>query len=152
MITVRSADPADASAWLGMRRELWPDEDADALRRGVERYFAGDRHEPREVLIAFDAAGSAVGFAELSIRNVVDGCDGDHVGYLEGWYVRADARRHGVGRALLAAAERWARDEGCAEFGSDALVENEVGAAAHRALGFEEIGCVRTFRKALRAG
>ena len=37
--------------------------------------------------------------------------------------------------------------EGCTEFGSDALLDNDVSAAAHRALGVEEtvqLRCVRT--------
>jgi aminoglycoside 6'-N-acetyltransferase I len=49
----------------------------------------------------------------------------------------------------VAAAEAWARDRGCLELASDALAENAVSAAAHRALAFEEVGLIRCFRKAL---
>jgi hypothetical protein len=34
--------------------------------------------------MAFDEDGRQVGFAELSIRNIVDSCSTDRVGYLEG--------------------------------------------------------------------
>jgi aminoglycoside 6'-N-acetyltransferase I len=38
---------------------------------------------------------------------------------------------------------------GCSEFASDALAENTASAAAHRALGFEEVEVIRCFRKRL---
>ena len=53
------------------------------------------------------------------------------------------------GRALVAAAEEWAREQGCTEFASDPLLENESSAAAHRALGFQETVQIRCFRKQL---
>jgi aminoglycoside 6'-N-acetyltransferase I len=71
------------------------------------------------------------------------------VAYLEGWYVVPGLRRQGVGRALVAAAEAWARAQGCTEFGSDAVLDNEPSAAAHRALGFEETAQIRCFKKVL---
>ena len=74
---------------------------------------------------------------------------GQTLSYVEGWFVVPDARRRGVGRALLAAAERWARAQGSRELASDTEADNEVSAAAHEALGFEEVGLVRCFRKKL---
>jgi len=108
-------------------------------------------NEPLEVLIAAGANGEALGFAELSIRNYAEDCETNRVAYLEGWYVEPEARRRGIGRALVEAAEEWARRQGCTEFGSDALIDNDVSAAAHRALGFEETVEIRCFRKALTA-
>ena len=90
-----------------------------------------------------------LGFAELSIRNIVDGCATDHVAYLEGWYVVPESRRKGIGRALIRAAEQWAVRLGCTEFGSDAEIDNEVSHVAHLRSGFQETGRVRTFRKQL---
>jgi aminoglycoside 6'-N-acetyltransferase I len=60
------------------------------------------------VLLALDEGGRAVGFVELSIRNYAEDCETDRVAYLEGWYVIPEARRTGVGRALIAASEEWA--------------------------------------------
>jgi orotate phosphoribosyltransferase/GNAT superfamily N-acetyltransferase len=131
-----------------MRLDLWPDH-PDAHAREIAAFFEGTLTSPRAVLMAVDDRGGPVGFAELSIRRYVDGCDTDRVAYLEGWYVDPDRRRRGVGRALVDAAERWARAQGSTEFGSDALLHNELSAAAHRALGFEETEQIRYFRKVL---
>jgi aminoglycoside 6'-N-acetyltransferase I len=147
MWTIRAVTRTDADAWLEMRSALWPD-DPNGHRDAIDRFFNGDRREPADVLVAFDG-DDAIGFAELSIRNIVDGCSTGNVGYLEGWYVVPAARRRGVGRALIAASESWARQRGCTEFGSDASPDNGVSMAAHRALGFEETGRSYNFRKDL---
>ena len=126
---------------------FWP-EGADTHRPEIDGFFAGHRREPVEVLIASDDRGY-VGFVELSIRNVVDGCHTGNVGYLEGWYVVPAARRRGAGRALVAAAEEWARGRGCTEFGSDVSIDNDASLAAHCALGFEKTSRVQQFRKPL---
>src|SRR5262245_42904241 len=137
MTNVRAADFRDIDDWVRMRTALWP-HDCEEHRASADRFFAGHRHEPAEVLLAFDDKGRAIGFVELSIRNIVDSCETDRVAYLEGWYVEPAARREGVGAALIAGAERWAVQQGCTEFGSDSLIGNDVSELAHLAVGFEE--------------
>lgn len=149
MIQVRSATTQDAPAWLRMRQALWPEEGSTGHAGEIAQFFAGSLRMPLEVLLAIDDSGVALGFAELSIRAYAEECVTDRVAYLEGWYVVPEARRQGVGRALVAAAEKWALAQGCTEFGSDALLDNEASAAAHRALGFVETAQIRCFRKAL---
>ncbi len=148
MMQVRAAERRDRDEWTRLRVALWPD-DLEEHRAEADRFFAGDRREPAEVLLAFDDEGRASGFAELSIRNIVDSCTTDRVAYLEGWYVVPTARRTGVGALLIAAAERWALEQGCTEFGSDSLIDNTASLLAHRALGFEETSRVVNFRKKL---
>ena len=147
-LTVRPATPADRDAWLRMRCDLWPD-GAEDHGQEIDRYFAGTLREPMAVLVAVDSAGAVVGFAELNIRNYAEDCVTDRVGYLEGWYVLPRARRRGVGRMLVDAAFDWARAQGCTEFASDALIDNDVSAKAHLALGFEETVQIRCFKKQL---
>jgi aminoglycoside 6'-N-acetyltransferase I len=101
------------------------------------------------VLLAEDTSGRIVGFVELSIRPSAEGCKNSPVAYLEGWFVVRDARKQGVGRALVEAGEDWGRSQGCREFGSDTEQENDVSAAAHLALGFDDVGLIRCFRKDL---
>src|SRR5450631_1684290 len=125
MTMIRSVTAADTNEWLRMRHALWPDGSLAQHQHDIDRYFAGDRREPAEVLV-LTAHGALVGFAELSIRNIVDGCSTDRVAYLEGWYVVPESRRKGIGRALLQAAEQWATRQGCTEFGSDSDIDNDV--------------------------
>ena len=133
-----------------MRTALWPEGGADEHASEIERFFGGELSMPLEVLLAFDDDGGALGFVELSIRPYAEGCETERVAYLEGWYVVPTARRRGVGRRLVHAAEAWAARQGCAELASDALIDNELSAAAHAALGFEEVERITCFRKDLR--
>ena len=148
-VRVRLATSADAGAWLRMRSALWPEGSESEHRDEIDRFLAGQLSQPLATLLAMNSSGDAVGFLELSIRAYAEDCVTDHVAYLEGWYVVPEARRQGVGAALVHAAEEWARSQGCTEFASDALIDNHVSAAAHRALGFQETVQIRCFRKAL---
>ena len=149
MIVIRRATPDDAQDWLRMRQALWPEDDGASHAEEIAQFFAGKLRMPLEVLLATDATSAVLGFAELSIRPYAEDCVTDRVAYLEGWYVVPQARRKGVGRLLIAAAEEWARAQGCSEFGSDALIDNHESAAAHAALGFVETVQIRCFRKSL---
>ena len=64
--------------------------------------------------------------------------------------VDPDERRRGFGRALLAAAEAWAREQGYLEMASDALIDNVTSHHAHKASGYIEGDRVVGFRKPLR--
>jgi aminoglycoside 6'-N-acetyltransferase I len=132
-----------------MRRALWPHSSESAHAGEIAAFFDGRAREPLAVFIAEDGGSNALGFAELSIRAYAEGCSTDRVAYLEGWFVVPEARTQGVGRALITAAEEWGRSTGCKEFASDAQLSNDVSAAAHKALGFAEVGHVRCFRKDL---
>lgn len=145
---IRPVTAEDKLAWLRMRDALWPDETGSHARE-IQDFLAGRLNMPLEVLLAVDEAGAALGFVELSIRAYAEDCITDRVAYLEGWYVVPEARRRGVGAALVNASEDWARAQGCTEFGSDALLDNDVSAVAHRALGFDETVQIRCFRKNL---
>ena len=148
-IRIRAVTASDAAAWLRMRCELWPDGTQSEHREEIDRFLAGRAREPQAVLIAMGATGHAAGFVELSIRPCAEGCRTDRIAYLEGWYVAPAARGRGIGRALVEAAEQWGRKQGCNEFASDVQPDNRGSIAAHRALGFEDVGIVRCFRKTL---
>lgn len=146
---VRPAAPGDLDAWLALRRALWPETPDPGHRAEIAAQLAGAARGDSVALLAFDAAGRAIGLAELTVRARVDGCASDRVAYLEGWYVVPERRGAGVGRALVAAGERWGRSAGCGEIASDTEAANEGSARAHRALGFEDLGLLRHFRKPL---
>ena len=127
-----------------MRAALWPDADPAELAAELDALLA----DPNQVaFVAERQDGRLCGFAEASVRPFANGVDEAPCAFLEGWWVDQDVRRSGVGRALVAAVETWARGRGFAELGSDALLDNTLGHQAHRALGFEERERVVYFRK-----
>ncbi|QQS48998.1 MAG: GNAT family N-acetyltransferase [Acidobacteriota bacterium] len=146
---IRKVEKRDARAWELMRQKLWPSEPGEHAAE-IAAHFDGHGDEV-EVLIAETEEGEPAGFAELSIRLYAEGCYSGKVGYLEGWFVEERFRRQGVGAALVEAAIEWARGRECAEFASDTEIDNEVSAAAHRALGFEEVERIICFRYAMNA-
>ena len=149
---IRLAQPKDWKDLAAMRALLWPDgsyeEHLGELQAGPSAW--GPPGLPVAWLVAEQDHGLLIGFLEVSLRSHADGCDiMQPVGYVEGWYVREEYRRMGIGAALMRAAEGWARAQGCIEMASDALIDNPVSEDAHAALGFEIVDrCVR-FRKAL---
>jgi aminoglycoside 6'-N-acetyltransferase I len=128
-----------------MRAALWPDEDPGQLASELDEFLA----DPTQVAFVAerDEAGRLCGFAEASVRRYANSNDESPCAFLEGWWVDQDVRRAGVGRALLAAVEDWARAQGFTELGSDALLDNTLSHLVHRALGFEERERVIYFRK-----
>ena len=97
---VAPATAADAEDWTAMRTALWPrggdgQHAADIARLLVD---AGETIN----LIARDAEGVALGFAEAALRHdYVNGCKTSPVAFLEGIFVEAEARGRGVARALV---------------------------------------------------
>lgn len=149
---IRLATNADADAWFVLRTALWPDEDVNRLRADVQAFFSNEI--PLAMLAAVFLAekdgGTLVGMLELSLRPYADGCESSPVPYVEGWYVAPNARRQGVGAALVKAAEDWAVVQGYTEMASDALLENTISERAHKALGFAEVERAIRFRKELK--
>ena len=117
-ITVRNVTPADAPVWEAMRRDLWPNGAEDHAPE-IATFFAGTLEEPSAAMVAENVAGVVVGFVELSIRTDVAGLEGKRTGYVEGLYVRPDARGQGVARKLLQASRNWARQQKCTAVASD---------------------------------
>jgi len=131
---------------------LWPESSAEEHGKELLGILDGKGFGtmPLTELVAEETSGALVGFLEVGLRSHADGCDVSRaVGYVEGWYVVESHRKRGIGRKLMAAAEDWARSQGCAEMASDALLGNDVSEQAHEALGFAVVDrCVR-FRKTL---
>ena len=152
-VRVRLAGSADLDGVVACAAELWPDEPARGHRAHMRALLAGKPPStlPLVVLVAERRRPPAiVGFIEVGLRSHADGCDGRRpVGFVEGWFVAAAERGRGIGRALMRAAERWARGEGCREMASDTWADNEPSQRAHLALGFQVVDRCVNFRKRL---
>ena len=133
-----------------MRAALYPDPPVSEIDDRLDAMDAGGTHPVGvAVLVADRGDGMLAGFVEIGSRSYAEGCESAPVAYLEGWYVDPDARRSGLGRRLVEAAEDWARANGFTELASDAELDNEVSHRAHRALGFDEVERQVCFRKRL---
>lgn len=148
---IRPFQPDDKPELLRLAMTLFP----DCTPEEYEREWNGHGSMgavggvPGCIFVVDRGSGNLGGFVEVTLRNVVDGCSSTPVGYLEALYVDEDLRRRGLARALIAAAEQWARQQGCSEMGSDCVVSNEVSFKTHRAAGFEEVDRCINFRKQL---
>ena len=149
------------SAAAGLRVRRFVESDWNELIRLSMSLFPHERegHE-RDMRVFLERGDGAVfvverpdgklaGYVEAGTRPYADGCETTPVGYIEAWYVDADARLGGWGRRLLEAAEDWARGRGYREMASDAVLDNEVSHKAHRRSGYEEVDRVIQYRKFL---
>jgi len=151
-LLVRSGHSGDLNKLAAMCHCLWPDASAAEHAQDLGPLLAGKvvGGLPWEVLLAQEPDGTILGFIEVDLRSHADGCDYHQpVGYLEGWYVAPAHRRQGVGARLVAAAEDWARNQGCVEMASDTWLDNLGSQSAHEALGFEVVDRCVHYRKRL---
>jgi aminoglycoside 6'-N-acetyltransferase I len=150
--SIREAQNGDEAELAAMMTALWPagslQEHQDEAEALIRTRLSGTL--PGTLFVAARATGDLAGFIQVGLRSHADGCDTHKpVGFIEGWFVAEDSRGNGLGRTLLEAAEQWARQLGCSELASDALLDNEASLGAHKALGFAEVDRCAHFRKKL---
>jgi aminoglycoside 6'-N-acetyltransferase I len=151
-IRIRRGELSDREQILCMRLALWPELSVDEERPELDATLSGraDSTMPLSILVAETGAGDLIGFLEAGLRSHADGCDARiPVGFVEGWFVSEVHRTKGVGAKLLAAAEDWARGQGCIEMASDTWLDNDQSQRVHEALGFEVVDRCVHYRKAL---
>ncbi|MGO9834133.1 MAG: N-acetyltransferase family protein [Polyangiaceae bacterium] len=150
-VQTRPGRPSDLGAVTRLSAALWPDEPVAEHEAHAASVLAGTPPSTLPlVLIVAEVEGSVVGFIEVGLRSHADGCDSRHpVGFIEGWCVDRPFQRRAVGRALMLAAEEWARSRGARELASDTWLDNEPSQLAHTALGFEVVDRCVHLRKSL---
>ena len=116
---------AEFGAWWG--KNVVPE---DEVRASVDRIMSGDDGE--FLLGALD--GEPVGVCQLRFRWSVWKSAEDC--WLEDLFVREEARRSGLGRALVEAALKRARKRGCKRIELDVNEDNDAARALYEACGF----------------
>jgi aminoglycoside 6'-N-acetyltransferase I len=133
---IRIAKADDWQDWARLRHQLWPTCPPERHRLEIEQLLAGSG-----IVAVASVRGNLAGFVEISVRtDHVEGTTSVPVPYLEGWFVGERFRGQGIGRALLAFAERWAVEHGHRELASDAEIENEAAVRLHGRAGCREVG------------
>ena len=147
-MTIRLVSERDRNDWLALRRAFWPESDPARHASDVDITLGGGG-PLAAVFVHARPEGGLGGFLELSVRGYAEGNRFAPVPYVEAWFVAPELRDQGVGRALMAAAEAWARRAGYKIMGSDSSLDNPGGQAAHRAVGFREVERSVHFLKSL---
>jgi len=140
---IRAAEPGDAPALVALATAVGSEPEgwllADSHWRSVadeRRYIRALRRHPDGALIVADAADLVVG--RLSIVRDAHPSSA-HVADL-GLMVAASHRRRGIGRALLAAAEEWARGAGVSKLELHVFPHNAPAMALYEGFGYEREG------------
>ena len=145
-LSLAEATQKDAATWRTMREEMYGDVPPEFHDAEMALMLASD---DRACLLVRDPQEEAVGFIEVSLRNVVDGCLGGPVGYIEGIYLVPSWRGLGLGPAMIEAAASWFRAQGCRDMATDAEIDNEDAQQFWSELGFEETWRVVHYHKPL---
>lgn len=136
-MVIRPYDPNDRRAveallprlCIGAAAWIDPDDMLGVVRRWVDESLAGGT-----VFVA-ERDGTVVGFVTVTERPHFTGRPEAYVGELA---VAEDSARSGVGRALMAAVEDWARERGLARVSLDTGAANAGARRFYEALGYEE--------------
>lgn len=147
-VKIRQVTQDDKAEWLRMRITLWARHNPNELEQELDKLLANLSKEP--VFVAGRPDKGLCGFIEVSIRQSDKGCKTKNVGYIEGWYVDSDMRKRGIGRMLVQAAEKWAKNQGCQEMASDTTNNYPISRTVHKSLGYEEIEISYHYRKSLK--
>jgi len=144
-LSIRSATPGDVEALVRLLGVLFSIEadftpDVERQRRGLAMLLAAP--ERAAVLVA-ERGGAVAGMVTAQL--VVSTAEGGPSALVEDMVVEASERRHGVGRALLAAAEAWAAERGATRLQLLADRENAPALRFYERLGWRwtQLVCLR---------
>jgi RimJ/RimL family protein N-acetyltransferase len=142
-VEIRRAVAADAAGLVALAREVGAEPEGwlittDEWRSTADerRYLRATRRTPHAAVFVAEASEGIVG--RLSIARDPHPAS-FHVADL-GLMVAASHRRHGIGGALLEAAENWAREVGVAKLELHVFPYNQPAIALYERFGFVKEG------------
>ena len=140
---VRAAEPADAERLVELAREVGAEEEGWLITAGEwrstsaeRRYLKAIRKHPDAAVFVAEANGGIVG--RLSVSRDAHPAS-EHVADL-GLMVSREHRRHGIGLALMEAAEQWARAVGVRKLELHVFPHNTPAIALYEKLGYMREG------------
>lgn len=151
LVSIRRATLADLPIVLELRlallrehgdnpvyRRLRPDAPARA-----ERLYTAQLQSPTETMFLAERGDEVVGILRCVQSVGSPLLTPEQYGYISSVYVKPSARRSGVLRELLAAAERWCDERGLTEMRLHNAAGNGAANAAWDAMGFEVVEVLR---------
>jgi ribosomal protein S18 acetylase RimI-like enzyme len=139
-VTIRVATDDDDAALSGLDQLTWSWQSSPAPAPPPGTRFFDPRGGPDDVLVA-DAGGRVVGYVHLGAPTPVP--SNRHVLMVRGLAVDPARRGEGIGRALVDAAVREARDRGARRLTLRVLGPNAAARALYEASGFVVEGVLR---------
>lgn len=141
-ITIRDMTRGDLGAALALMRQLGYEVPLAELGARFERVNHAEGHH----LFAAERAGHVAGllhvFARPALEKPVEAI-------VQSMVVDETARRAGIGRALMAAAESWALGEGLASVALSSQLKREDAHAFYESLGYRRVATSGLLRKQL---
>ena len=135
-ISIQEFEPTDFDSLLEMSQKLWTKYEKSELEQLLQESFVLKRNR---VLIAKTAEGKGVGFSIFSIRtDYVEGAEQSPTCYLEGIFVDPDYRNNGISKQFIQLGEKWCKEQGCTQLGSDTWLSDKGAQAFHKQVGFWE--------------
>lgn len=142
-VRIRAAEPEDAPALALLVTELGYPVDGATMASRWPAFVAEGNH----ALVAVADAGELCGLVTLHSMRVLHRVD--PVGRITALVVAEGFRGRGVGRALVAGAERWLSGQGCTLVEVTSNVKRVEAHAFYLRLGFEQTSL--RFGKSLRS-
>lgn len=147
MPNIMKADPSTLQDWAGLAFKMFGDHHA---YEEILEDCAQLLQSKKEIGFLYGINGKYIAYMNVSIRNdYVNGTDSSPVAFVEAIYVENEYRGRGIAREMIAIAEGFARENGCAQLASDCLITNEASEKFHIGCGFEEKERVICFVKAV---
>jgi GNAT superfamily N-acetyltransferase len=142
-VTVRAAAPGDESRIANLAGQLGYPSAAQEVRARVERILLDPSHQ---VWVAELPGTGIAGWIHLYLYQVVQSNLRVEVAAL---VVDEASRGRGVGKALMANAEAWARERGCQAVSLRSNVKRQGAHDFYQALGYSIVKTQHAFRKNL---
>jgi GNAT superfamily N-acetyltransferase len=142
-ITVRAARIADAAQIARLSAQLGYPESDEVFAARLRQLLPLPQHA---VLVAADAGVALLGFIALEHRLTLESGERTEI---VGLVVDADVRRRGLGHALLAAAEEWARGIGKTELMVRSNVVRTESHPFYEGAGYRRAKTQHVYRKTL---
>ena len=116
--------------------KLWPDFDGREIQ---EKFLQDIERGKGSIFLTLNETQVAIAFAIFALRNeYVEGAVQSPTGYLEGIFVEEIYRKNGIATELVKLGERWCKEKGCVQMGSDTWMNNVSSRVFHKKIGFWE--------------